>query len=68
MIGAYILMAFTMPAITAISSESAATINASANMSNFPGTIEMVNSAPVWLWFIPGLVGVVTTVIMLVKK
>lgn len=65
---AYVIMAFTMPATNEIITSANASLAASANMSNLPGTQEMVQTAPIWLWFIPGLVGVVFMVGVLVKK
>lgn len=64
-VAAYIIMAVMMPAITEIVSTANTSLVASANMSDFPGTLEAVNSAPLWLWFIPGGVALVVSVIML---
>ena len=64
---AYIIMAAIMPAFTDIVSTANTTIQASANMSNLPGTMGVVQTAPVWIWFIPGVVGLVSTVVMLRK-
>lgn len=65
---AYIFLAAVMPAMNEIISTANASLVASANMSNFPGTQEAVETAPVWLWAIPGIVGVVSTAILLKRK
>lgn len=64
---AYIILATMMPAINELVSTANTSLVESANMSNFPGTQEAVTSAPLWLWFIPGMVGIVVSVIMLKK-
>lgn len=65
---AYIMLGFLMPVWLTLSSNATAAMDATANMSNFPGTKEMVQSSPVWVWFIPGSVIVVATVVMLKGK
>lgn len=62
---AYIILAVFMPAGQELVSQASTDIAASANMSNFPGAQEMVDSSPVWVWVIPGLVGVIFTAITL---
>ena len=64
---AYLALAFMFPAFVEIVSTANTSIAASANMSNFPGTLPVVNSAPLWIWAVPGLVGIVGTVIVLKK-
>lgn len=61
----YIFLAVGMPVIVEITEVSTAEMHATACMTQFPGTVEAVESAPVWMWFIPGLVGIVATVILL---
>lgn len=61
----YIILGLIMPAFNSITSDTLVSFNATANMTNFPGTYEAVASSPVWIWFIPGIVGVVTTAVML---
>ncbi len=58
----YIIFAASFPAIQTITANSSQMIAASTNASDFPGAKAMVDSAPVWLWFIPGLVGIIVTV------
>jgi hypothetical protein len=67
-ITAYIILAISMPAIRELSTEASTQLTASANMSNFPGAQEAVDSSPYYLWFIPGTVGMITTVMFLVKN
>ena len=61
----YILLGFTMPAHNEIIQGSLTSLNASANMTNFSGTYEVVAMFPLYVWFIPFLVGVVASVIHL---
>ena len=65
---AYIFIVVTMPAGRELVSEAATQMEASANMDNFPGAVEFVESSPVWIWILPGLAGVVFTVIFLKRE
>lgn len=62
---AYLFIAVFMPAGRELVSEASTELAASANMSNFPGTQEAVDSSPVWIWALPGLVGVIFTAVTL---
>ncbi len=64
---AYILFAFMIPVNVAINEQVITDLNASANMSHFPGTVSFIGSSPVWFWFIPGVVAIVWAVIILKK-
>lgn len=59
---AYIIIAIGMPAVRELSGVASTELEASANMSNFPGTTGLVESSPIWIWFVPGLVGMIATV------
>lgn len=59
---AYIVLAVAMPAITDITATSAA---AMGDTSGLPGVKEGVQAFPVYVWFIPGGVGIIATVILL---
>jgi len=59
---AYIMIGFMMPAFNSIVETANTSLAASANMSHFPGTQETVQTSPLWIWFIPGGVGIVYTV------
>ena len=61
----YLTMAVIMPAGQELVTQAVTDLEASANMSNFPGTLGMVESSPVWIWILPGLVGVIFTVVTL---
>lgn len=61
---AYIILTAAMPAINEIVETTNSTLTATSNMSNYPGTQEAILYAPMWIWFIPGLVGVVSSVII----
>jgi len=65
---AYLILGFTMDMHNQIISDTLASYNATANMTNFPGMYDATASAPVWLWFIPGPVGMVATVVVLKKR
>lgn len=64
----YILMTVFMPAMNELSSLASTDIQASANTSEMPGIIGAVESSPVYLWFIPGGIGLVVTVIALKRN
>lgn len=59
---AYILIGVTSPAISDISSEASTAMQASGNMTEQPGIQGAVESSPVWIWIIPGFIGIVSTV------
>jgi len=67
-VAGYIILAVIMPAINEVTAVAADSINASTNMSNFPGTLEVVQSSPWWLWSLPGIAGVIAAVVMLRKQ
>lgn len=54
----YILVAAEQPAVNSIIT----TVNASINGTAFPDMKAAVNSYPIYLWGIPGLVGVIAIV------
>lgn len=57
----YIILAITMPAHNEIivSVNTTLASGAAGNMSQMPGAQEIVETYPVYAWFIPGLIGVV---------
>ncbi len=67
-IAAYLFLLLVMPVITDIVATSNATMSASSNMSNYPGTSETLVSTPWILFFIPGVVGMVVIVTILRKR
>lgn len=64
-IAAYIIMAATMPAINSIVQSANATIAAQGLDSDIIGVQEAISGYPLYAWFIPGIVGVIVSVIML---
>ena len=64
----YLIFAFTIPMYTEIVNDTLVSYNATANMSHFPGTYAATAAAPVYLWFIPGPVGLIATVVVLKRK
>jgi type II secretory pathway component PulF len=66
-VAVYIMMAVMMPAINDISTAAADSLDATSNMSNYPGTEEVVRSSGWWLWAVPGVVGIIATAVMLKK-
>lgn len=65
---AIIFIAASSSATDEIAGTAATAINASANMSAQPGTLEMVQSFPVWKWAIAPLVGFVASGMVLFKN
>lgn len=62
---AYILLGTMMPAYSEITSDVSTSIQASCNTSEHPGIVGAVESFPVYVWIIPGIVGMVSTVYVL---
>lgn len=62
----YIMLAMLMPVITTLTA-SANTSMASGNMTGIPGVAEATNAFPLYVWFIPGGVGIIGTIIVLKK-
>jgi hypothetical protein len=57
-----------MPAIRGISADAATALEATSNMSNYPGTLEVVKGQPYWAYFIAPIAGIVYTVYILKVK
>jgi hypothetical protein len=64
----YISFAVFMPAVNEISTQAAIELQATSNMSNYPGTLEVVESSGWWMWAIPGIFGIIATVLIVKKK
>ena len=60
-----IIIAAMMPALTGISGSAAAALVAGSDMSNYPGTLPMVQAFPVYVWFIAPAAGFVATAVFL---
>lgn len=57
----YVIMGALQPTVNALIQ----TANASGNWTNFESTQAAINGFPIYMWAIPGLVGVVAIVITL---
>jgi len=57
----YLILPAAQPAINEI----IVTANASADLTNFPSAQHVVEAWPLYIWFIPGFVGVVLIVVTL---
>ena len=62
---AYIVLAVTMPGITSITNSTATALDATSNMTNYPGTKQLIQAYPVWVWLIPGGLGLCATAVFL---
>ncbi len=62
---AYLFLGFTMPVHNALVQRTLVEFNTSDNLSRLPGIYNAIKAYPVYVWFIPGLVGIVVTTIML---
>lgn len=65
---AYIFIAVLTSTFGAITTEASTAMQASANMTQQPGAVGMVEGFPVYVWIIPGLAGVVSTLWILKRK
>lgn len=65
---AYIIYANVFTVFTGLTDSAGAALQATSNMSNYPGTLEAVQSAPLWGWFVPGGVGIVATAVYLIQE
>lgn len=65
---AYIILAAGMPAFASITNEAATNMQATSNMTNYPGMLAGVQAAPVYVWFIPGGVAIVATLVFLKRQ
>lgn len=65
---AYIMLANMFPAFTSITSNATALMQSTSNMSNYPGSLDVVRTSPLWIWFIPGGLGICVSVVWLRQK
>jgi len=61
----YLLLLVVMPIISNLALSANTTMNASSNMSLYPGTSGFLMSTPWILFFIPGCIGIALVVIIL---
>lgn len=64
-IAVYLLMLVVMPVVVDMSLTANSTMNATSNMSLYPGTSGAMVSAPWVLWFVPGVIGMIAVVVIL---
>ena len=60
----YMFMIILMPFLTEIVSTANTTMAATSNMSNYPGSGELLVSTPWILWFVPVSLGTIAIVII----
>ena len=65
---AYLIILVLMPILTGIVATSNTTMQATANMSQFPGAAEAIVSTPWILFFVPGVIGMAIIVLILKHK
>lgn len=64
----YIMLAFLYPVFTTMASTGDALLVATSNMSNYPGSREVVQTSALWIWFVPGGIGFIATVVVIREK
>ena len=64
-IAAYLLLLVVMPIISDAALTANTTMNASSNMSLYPGTSGFLMSTPWILFFVPGVIGIAVIVVLL---
>ncbi len=64
-IGTYLFLLVVMPIISDLALSANTTMNATSNMSLYPGTSGFLMSTPWILFFIPGIIGIALIVVIL---
>ena len=64
-IGTYLFLLVVMPIISDLALTANTTMNATSNMSLYPGTSGFLMSTPWILFFLPGVIGIALIVIIL---
>lgn len=64
----YLLLLVFMPFLSDTATTANATMAATSNMSNYPGTSEGILAAPWVLWFVPAVGGIIALVIVLRQR
>lgn len=54
---AYMILTLVQPTLVDIANTANTTMSASSNMSNYPGTAEVMTGSPLWLYFVPAVLG-----------
>ena len=61
----YIIMLVVMPVVVGLANAANVTMQASANMSTMPGSVDFMVSIPWILWFCPASIGIIIVVMIL---
>ena len=64
----YLIMPALMAAINPIVDISVESMNSTSNMTNYPGMIGATESMPLIMWFVPGVICAVLSVLILKYK
>ena len=64
-IGCYLILLVTQTVVVGLVETANATMTASSNLTNYPGTQGFLLSTPWILWFVPGVIGMIAIVIIL---
>lgn len=64
----YVFLTIIIPILADFAGTANATITASSNFTDYPGTQAVLVGAPFWIYFIPGIVGIVAIVFVLKSK
>lgn len=64
----YLILTAIMPVFTDVTGTANETITASSNWTDYPGSQAALVGAPFWIYFIPGVVGIVAIVFVLKSK
>lgn len=62
---AYLFIIIVIPLLADFASTANTTIGASSNMSNYPGLSGAILGAPLFLYFVPAIIGIVLIIIVL---
>jgi len=61
----YLVMLVVIPFLSDITLSVNTTMNASHNMTQYPGTSGFLLSIPLILWFVPGTIGIIVVIAIL---
>ncbi len=61
----YLILLVVMPILTSAALSANTTMNATSNMSLYPGTSDFLMSTPWILFFVPGTIGIAIIVVIL---
>lgn len=64
----YLVLLAIMPIFVEVTTTANETITASDNWSDYPGSQAVLVGAPLWIFFIPGAIGIASIVVVLRSK